>query len=111
MGNCLDGQRQSSPLKPAPLFRPELLADRAVPSWPAAGAIAYTAGQVTGISNVFSTGLPAGPLWVGAVRAAAALRPGVPVVGYERGDDLEAARQTGCRVLGPLRVWARDAAP
>jgi hypothetical protein len=75
------------------------------------GAIAYATGQVTGISNVFSAGLPAGPLWASAVQAVAALRPGLPIVGYERGADLAAARQAGCQVLGPLRVWARDPAP
>jgi len=35
----------------------------------------------------------------------------VPIVGYERGADLAAAREAGCRALGPLRVWAYDPAP
>jgi hypothetical protein len=74
------------------------------------GAIAFTAGGVTGISNVFKSGSAEGPLWPSAVRAAAALRPGLPVVGYERGEDLAAARQAGFTVLGPLRVWARGSA-
>ena len=98
---------------PAPLFRPELLADpscailaRRRAGIIIAGAIAYTAGEVTGISNVFSAELPAGPLWASALQAVAALRPGLPVVGYERAADLAAARQAGCHVLGPLRVWA-----
>jgi hypothetical protein len=77
---------------------------------PAGGAIAYTAAQVTGISNVFSTGLPDGLLWPSAVRAVAALRPGLPVVGYESGEDLAAAREAGGRVLGPLRIWTRGSA-
>jgi hypothetical protein len=71
-----------------------------------AGAIAYTTGQVTGISNVFSAGLPVGLVWASAVQAATALRPGRPIVGYERDADLAAARQAGCQVLGPLRIWA-----
>jgi hypothetical protein len=102
---------------PAPLFRPGLLADPRCAILACrrdgalvAGAIAYTAAQVTGISNVFSAGLAAGPLWGSAVQAVAALRPGLPVVGYERGADLDAARQAGCRTLGPLRVWARELA-
>jgi hypothetical protein len=76
----------------------------------AGGAIAYTTDGVTGISNVFKSGIADGPLWASAVRAVAALRPGLPIVGYERGEDLAAARQTGFRVLGPLRIWARGSA-
>jgi hypothetical protein len=96
------------------LFRPALLADPRCTVLACrregavvGGAIAYAAARVTGISNVFKSGLPAGALWASAVRAVAALRPGLPVVGYEHGADLAAARQAGCRVLGPLRVWAR----
>jgi hypothetical protein len=71
------------------------------------GAIAFTAGEVTGISNVFTSGIASEPLWAGAVRAIARVRPGLPIVGYERGEDLAEARQAGFTVLGPLRVWAR----
>jgi hypothetical protein len=74
------------------------------------GAIAYTAGGVTGISNVFKSGIADDPLWAGAVRAIARARPGLPIVGYERGEDLAAARQAGFTVLGPLRIWARGSA-
>jgi hypothetical protein len=74
------------------------------------GAIAYTAGGVTGISNVFKSGIADGPLWAGAVRAVARVRPGLPIVGYERGEDLAEARQAGLTVLGSLRIWARGSA-
>ena len=74
------------------------------------GAIAYTAGGVTGISNVFKSGIADEPLWAGAVRAIARVRPGLPIVGYERGEDLAEARQAGFTVLGPLRVWAGGSA-
>jgi hypothetical protein len=74
------------------------------------GAIAFTAGGVTGISNVFKSGIADGPLWAGAVRAIARVRPGLPIVGYERGEDLAQARQAGFTVLGSLRVWARGSA-
>jgi hypothetical protein len=106
----------------AGLFRPALLADPGCAFLGchrdgalAGGAIAYTTAGVTGISNVFRTGppgetLPPGTLWRGAVLAAAALRPGLPVVGYEHGEDLAAAREAGGRVLGPLRVWTRESA-
>jgi hypothetical protein len=74
------------------------------------GVIAYTAGGVTGISNVFKSGIADGPLWAGVVRAIARVRPGLPIVGYERGEDLAEARQAGFQVLGPLRVWTRESA-
>ena len=99
------------------LFRPALLADphcavlacrRDVAL--VGGATAYTTDGVTGISNVFKSGVADGPLWAGVMRAVAKLRPGLPIVGYERGEDLVAARQVGFRVLGPLRVWARGSA-
>ena len=104
------------------LFRPDLLADPGCAVLGcyrdgvlAGGAIAYTAAQVTGISNVFKTEMPGeslrrGRLWRSAVGAVAALRPGLPVVGYESGEDLAAAREAGGRVLGPLRVWTRGSA-
>ena len=74
------------------------------------GAIAFTADGVTGISNVFKSGITDGLLWAGAVRAIARVRPGLPIVGYERGEDLAAARRAGFTVLGSLRVWARGSA-
>jgi hypothetical protein len=99
------------------LFQPALLddADCAVlacrrGSTQVGGTIAYTANGVTGISNVFKSGIASGPLWEGVVRAVAELRPGLPIVGYERGEDLAAARQAGFRTLGPLRVWLSGSA-
>jgi hypothetical protein len=72
-----------------------------------ADAIVYAAGRAAGISNLFSTGLPPDRLWAGVQQAVAGLRPYLPVVGYEEGASLEAARQAGFRVLGTLRVWSR----
>jgi hypothetical protein len=103
------------------LFRPDLLADPGCAVLGcyregalAAGTIAYTAGSVTSISNMFTTSRLAmpgpGTLWRSAVRAVAALRPGLPVVGYENGQDLAAARAAGGQVIGPLRVWTRGSA-
>jgi len=99
------------------LFQPALLADADCAvlacrqgGTQVGGAIAYTAGGVTGISNVFKSGIASGPLWEGVVRAVAELRPGLPIVGYERGEDLAAARRAGFTVLGPLRIWARRSA-
>ena len=74
------------------------------------GATAYTSDGVTGILNVFKSGIADRQLWAGAVRALAELRPGLPIVGYEHGEDLAAARQAGFRALGPLQIWARGLA-
>ena len=71
------------------------------------GAISYTANGVAGLSNVFSAGLPEARVWASVGPAVAALRPGLPIIGYEHGADLETARQAGFRALGPLRVWIR----
>lgn len=72
-----------------------------------AGAIAYAAGRATGISNLFSAGPAPDRLWASIPQAAAIPRPHLPVVGYEQGASLEAARQAGFRVLGALRIWIR----
>lgn len=97
-----------------PVFRPELLAGpRCIilacrrDGDLVAGIIACTAAGVTGISNLFGAGLPAGQLWASAVQAVASLRPHLPIVGYEQGAGLAAARRAGCQTLGPLRVWTR----
>ena len=100
---------------PGPLFRPELLADPRCAILACrrdgdlvAGIIACTAAGVTGISNLFGAGLPAGQLWASALHAVAALRPHLPIVGYEHGTGLASARRAGCQALGPLRVWTRN---
>ncbi|MBB6034444.1 hypothetical protein [Phytomonospora endophytica] len=67
----------------------------------AAGAVLNTAGGVVGVSNVFGGG------FAGAVRTAADLLGAGGLVGYESGDDLDAALRVGFRSLGPLRVWLR----
>jgi hypothetical protein len=100
---------------PGPLFRRELLADPRCAILACrrdgdlvAGIIACTAAGVIGISNLFGAGLPAGQLWASALQAVAALRPHLPIVGYEHGAGLASARQAGCQALGPLRVWTRN---
>jgi hypothetical protein len=72
-----------------------------------AGAIVYTADGAAGISNVFGTGLPPDRLWASIVPVVAGLRPHLPIVGWEEGTSLEAARQAGFHVTGALRVWVR----
>ncbi|MEU6962461.1 hypothetical protein [Streptomyces chrestomyceticus] len=108
-------------------FRPELLADdathflRARPTGTStgtgtnilAGAIATLSGggELVGLSNVFTApeaataGIEPRDTWAGCVSAVTARWPGLPVVGYESGADLEAATANGFRLVGPLRVW------
>ncbi|MER5871203.1 hypothetical protein [Streptomyces sp. NPDC002044] len=71
-----------------------------------AGAVVHRTGPVVGVSNLFARGdTPVGAAWAGALAAAAARWPGLPVVGYESGDDLAAAVLAGFTPLGRLRVW------
>lgn len=67
----------------------------------ATGAL-HRSDDVVGLSNV--TGDAAAALRVG-VSAARERFPGVPVVGYERGPELDAALDVGFARLGPLAVW------
>ncbi|GAA1672786.1 hypothetical protein GCM10009830_18740 [Glycomyces endophyticus] len=97
----------------ADLFRPRLLDHPGVSVVAgtregdvAAGAVLTRGGGVVGVSNVFAAD-GAGAGWPVALAAAHALFPGVPLVGYEHGDDLDAALRHGFAPLGPLRVWLR----
>jgi hypothetical protein len=74
-----------------------------------AGAIGYAADGVAGISNVFSTVNPGALPFTSLPAAAARLWPGLPVVGYEDGTALDAARQAGFDAIGDLRIWMRPA--
>lgn len=97
---------------PAP-FRPELLAEDAVRviGGASGGAILNRSAGAVGISNLFSldgdTDAGTDAAWADAVSLAERLFPGVPLVGYERGESLEAALHNGFRQVGPLRVWYR----
>lgn len=99
-----------------PVFLPKLLDDARCAILSArgggqlvAGVIAFAAADVIGLSNLWAGAslLSSWQLWTSAVRAAAARRPHLPVVGYEHGIELGTAQQAGARPLGPLRVWAR----
>ncbi|WP_457406506.1 hypothetical protein [Streptomyces sp. TE12347] len=87
------------------LFRPALLRDGIVflagraGGRIVAGAVASTGGGVVGVSNLF------GAAWAGVLAAVADRWPELDVVGYEHGEDLEAAVRAGFTAIGPLRVW------
>jgi hypothetical protein len=63
------------------------------------GAIANFSEDVVGLSNVF------GASFAAAADAVQSLQSDLPVVGYERGDDLIAAKACGFAEVAPLRVW------
>jgi hypothetical protein len=71
----------------------------------AAGVIGNRSGTVAGLSNLFTVSTEADEVWPGAVAALSASFPGLPLVGYEHGDDLAAARRAGFTSVGTLRVW------
>lgn len=77
---------------------------------PAACAALNRTGVVVGLSNVFSSRRDVGPLYPGALRIARQLYPGVPVVGYARGEALAAAKRAGNTELRGLTVWQSAAA-
>ncbi|MFF3018055.1 hypothetical protein [Streptomyces sp. NPDC057939] len=98
--------------EPSGLFRPELISPEVVflagraGGRIVAGAVLSLGGGVVGVSNLFAPD-PAGSdsAWAAAVGAAHELWPGLHVVGYEHGEDLDAAVRAGFAPIGPLRVW------
>jgi hypothetical protein len=75
-----------------------------------AGGILSATGDVTGLSNVFASGISTEAALQGLARMAWTWRPGRPLVGYDRGADLAAARRVGFATIGRLRVWHRAVA-
>ena len=97
------------------IFRPALLEDPTVLVLTAhdgdvllGGAVGNRSADAVGISNVFITAGDDDRIWAGAIHAISARFPGLPLVGYEAGADLVAARRAGFVSTGPLRVWFKD---
>ncbi|MGW7072827.1 hypothetical protein ACWGII_23400 [Streptomyces sp. NPDC054855] len=92
------------------LFRPGLLSEdtRFLAAYAegriVAGAVASRAASVVGVSNLF-TSADEESAWAGCLAEVARLWPGLPVVGYESGESLDAAVSQGFTPVGPLRVW------
>ena len=72
------------------------------------GAVLSYGADVVGVSNLFAENGDLDTAWTNAVAAAATDFPRAPIVGYESGAALAAARRNGFEVLGPLRVWIND---
>jgi len=70
-----------------------------------AGAIVNRTGDVLGVSNVFTTLGDLDDAWSGCVAYLEDAHPGSPLVGYEAGEKLAAARRHGFGSVGALRIW------
>ena len=62
---------------------------------------------VIGASNLFPGSADLLTVWSDLIAVAAQTHPGLDLVGYESGADLEAALALGFAGIGPLRVWMR----
>lgn len=98
--------------EPASFFRPALLTVETIGVLAryaggriVAGAVANRSATLVGLSNVFDTGGELESAWLGGAAAVAALWGPMPVVGYDSGADLDAARQAGFDGIGELVVW------
>jgi hypothetical protein len=99
------------------IIRPELLRDptvrvlsmlddRAVTT----GAIINWTGATVGLSNVFTTPTTPMSAWRDLPAAIANVFAGVPIVGYEHGNALAAAAESGFETIAPLLVWLKPGA-
>ncbi len=72
-----------------------------------AGCLANLSTDVIGMSNVFSTQASDRSIYSEALAAVSSVGGGLPVAGYEQGDDLTCACAAGFQVVGPLRILVR----
>lgn len=73
-----------------------------------AGAIANRSPGAIGLSNAFRLNAPVFDDWTGLMQCASEHFPGVPMVGYERGEALDQALAAGFVTCGALRIWQRS---
>lgn len=72
-----------------------------------AGALLNRSATAVGLSNLFPDPRALADAWTGLLSAIVERFPGLPIVGYESGDSLDAAREYGFTSLGPLRIWIK----
>jgi hypothetical protein len=73
-----------------------------------AGGTLYRADGVVGLSNVVADAVEEPAVWRDLAALSAATFPGLPLVGYESSDELEAAHKAGFEVGDPLRIWVKS---
>lgn len=95
-------------------FRPKLLARPdirfvygLVDGRPVGGGVLNVTDNVIGLSNVFASAIATEAVLHGLASVAWAWCPGRPLVCYERGAELAAARHVGFNAIGQLRIWHR----
>jgi hypothetical protein len=100
------------------VFLPALLADTDITLFAAyrdgrivGGCVANRTPGAVGLSNVFAENDEIEAVVAGAVAETVRFAPGLPVVGYERGDDLARFVRLGFRPVGPLRILLVSSAP
>ncbi|NBJ12947.1 hypothetical protein [Microvirga arsenatis] len=72
-----------------------------------AGGILNRGGGAVGLSNLFAPADRIDAVWRGMAALAARRFPGLPLVGYEREAEREAATRNGFVPVGDLRIWHR----
>lgn len=73
-----------------------------------AGGTFYRTETIVGLSNVVAESGDAVAVWHDLAGIAAREFPGLPLVGYESGNELDAALTAGFEVGEALRVWVRS---
>ncbi|MBF9233098.1 hypothetical protein [Microvirga alba] len=73
------------------------------------GGILNRGAGVVGLSNLFALAFDRDTVRRRLAELAVTIFPGLPLVGYERGADLAAARRIGFEPIGDLRIWHRPA--
>jgi hypothetical protein len=105
------GQDANAAAIPEPrVFMPRLLADDGIAfvsiqgeHGVAGGGILNRGADVVGLSNLFGSKIDW--VWRSLIAMAGEMFPGLPLVGYEHGNDLAAAKSAGFETVGPLRIW------
>jgi hypothetical protein len=92
------------------VFMPRLLADDSIvfvsiqgEDGIAGGGILNRGADVVGLSNLFGSKIDW--VWRSLTAMAGEIFPGLPLVGYEHGNELAAAKLAGFETVGPLRIW------
>lgn len=99
------------PAGPRHILLPELLSKGAVvlgrieEDRVIAGGIVSGNARVIGLSNVFTRVGDESETWSAVARCGREAFPGLPLVSYERGEELTSAQGGGFQTVGALRVW------
>jgi hypothetical protein len=73
-----------------------------------AGGIVNRGADAAGISNVFCEAGDGSETWSALAQCARASFPDLPLIGYERGEALADAQNSGFKAVGSLRVWRAE---